>query len=107
MPTTVERKLLQPRKGRQGGSVSLPGGSPAPRPINREFQTRFSAVLLALLTVAAATLAGINFHKERQVEVPYDGVWWIDNGGKISAQRVDAEGPGERAGIKQGDELKA
>jgi len=75
--------------------------------MNREFQSRFSAVLLALLTVAAASLAWINFQKERQFEVPYDGVWWIESGGSLRAQRVDTEGPGERAGIKQGDELKA
>ena len=75
--------------------------------MNREFQSRFSAVFLAPLTVAAASLAWINFQKERQFEVPYDGVWWIESGGSLQAQRVDTEGPGERAGIKQGDELKA
>jgi hypothetical protein len=44
-------------------------------PMTKDFQTRFSAVTLAVLTVAAAVFAFINFQKERQFETPYDGVW--------------------------------
>ena len=75
--------------------------------MNRDFQTRFTAAILFLLTVAAITLAWINFRKENQFVPPYDGVWWIEANGTIVARRVDANGPGFRAGIKAGDRLTA
>ena len=77
------------------------------RPMNKDLQIRFTAIVLVLLTAAAVTLAWINFQKERDVQVPYDGVWWIEYNGKLVADRVEADGPGARAGIKQGDELRA
>ncbi len=73
--------------------------------MTKDFQIRFSAILLALLTAAAITFAWINYEKERQYEAPYDGVWWVERGGHAEAQRVDPEGPGEKAGIKRGDVL--
>jgi len=75
--------------------------------MNRDFQTRFTAALLFLLTVAAVTLAWINFRKESQFVPPYDGVWWLEQNGNVVAKRVDANGPGARAGIKPGDQLTA
>ena len=74
--------------------------------MNKELQIRFTAVVLALLTVTAATFAILNFSKERALQVPVDGVWWVEQGGHLVARRVDAEGSGERAGIKQGDRLR-
>jgi two-component system NtrC family sensor kinase len=71
----------------------------------REFTTRFTAVLLALFTVAAFTFAWINFNKEREYQVPYDGVWWVESGDQLKAQKLDAEGPGARAGLHPGDVL--
>jgi PAS domain S-box-containing protein len=71
----------------------------------KEFTTRFSAVLLAILTVAAGCFAWINFSKERQYQVPYDGVWWVEADGRLQAQRVDPEGPGARVGLRRGDVL--
>src|SRR5260370_3279117 len=47
-------------------------------PMNRDFQIRFTAVLLVLLTVAAITLASISFRKGSQYPAPYDGVNWIE-----------------------------
>ena len=73
----------------------------------RDLQTRFFAVILALLSVAAIVFAWINFQKEREFSAPYDGVWWVEDGGHLRAARVDADGPGEKAGIKQGDRLIA
>jgi two-component system NtrC family sensor kinase len=85
-----------------------PGGSgPAPKPMNRESQARFVAVLLFLLTVAAVVFAGFNFQKERQSAVPDDGVWWVEQNGHLFADRVDPAGPGARAGIKPNDRLLA
>ena len=80
---------------------------PPRRPMNKDFQIRFTAVLLFLLTTAAFILAWINFQKERDFQVPYDGVWWVEKSGKLFAEKVDAEGPGAKAGIKTGDELVA
>ncbi|MGA2102704.1 MAG: PDZ domain-containing protein, partial [Candidatus Sulfotelmatobacter sp.] len=73
--------------------------------MNRESQARFVAVLLFLLTVAAVVFAGFNFQKERESAVPDDGVWWIEHGGSMVADRVDPYGPGAKAGIKAGDQL--
>src|SRR5262249_14918259 len=36
---------------------------------------------------------------------PDDGVWWLEQGGKLSAERVTPLGPGDRAGPKAGDQL--
>ena len=77
--------------------------------MNRDFQIRFTAGLLILLTSAAVVLAWINFQKERDFQVPSDGIWWVeqDRGGGLVAERVEANGPGEKAGIRVGDRLAA
>jgi two-component system NtrC family sensor kinase len=74
-------------------------------PMNRDFQIRFTAGFLVLLTAAAITLAGINFRKDSQFVSPYDGVWWVEHGQNLVADRVDTNGPGTRAGIRPGDRL--
>jgi PAS domain S-box-containing protein len=81
-----------------------PGGSP-PKAMNRESQVRSVAVLLFLLTVAAVVFAGFNLNSEWKVQVPDDGVWWVEQGGLLTADRVDPNGPGARSGIKPGDQL--
>jgi PAS domain S-box-containing protein len=75
------------------------------QPVAREFTTRFVAVLLAILTIGAATFAGINFVKEREYQIAYDGVWWIESDGHLKAQKVVPDGPGEHAGLRPGDLL--
>jgi PAS domain S-box-containing protein len=75
--------------------------------MNRDFQIRFTAGLLSLLTAAAVVLAWINFQKEREFQLPYDGVWWVEHNGNLIADRVEANGPGAKAGIKEGDRLAA
>ncbi|HEY1660671.1 MAG TPA: ATP-binding protein [Candidatus Sulfotelmatobacter sp.] len=76
-----------------------------PKFMNRESQVRFVAVLLFLLTVAAVVFAGFNFNSEMKSAVPDDGVWWIEKGGRLTADRLDPNGPGARSGIKAGDQL--
>ena len=76
-----------------------------PAPMARDLQTRLFAVILALLSVAAIVFAWINFQKEREFFTPYDGVWWVEDGGHLRAERVDFDGPGQKAGIKHGDRL--
>src|SRR6267142_3983544 len=81
--------------------------------MKREFQFGFVSILIGLLTVAACYSAWLNFQKEKEYVAPYDGVWWVeqqksaDNTLSMQAKRVDAGGPGEKAGIKVGDELVA
>ena len=63
--------------------------------MNREFQIRFIAGFLVLLTVAAVTLAWINFRKESQFVAPYDGVWWVERGQYRSCESR-SRGPGDK-----------
>lgn len=73
--------------------------------MSRESQTRFVAILLFLLTVAAVVFAGFNFRAEKNYAVPFDGVMWIERSGRLSADQIDPDGPAAKAGIKRGDEL--
>jgi two-component system, NtrC family, sensor kinase len=77
------------------------------RPMNRDFQVRFTATLLTLFTAASVVLAYINFRKEQEFQVPYDGAWWVERSGGLLADRVEKNGPAARAGIKAGDQLTA
>ena len=87
------------------GRGLAPRGQPSAPPsplMTKDAQVRFVAIALALLTITAAVFAWINFQKERQFETPYDGVWWVEKAGHVQAKRIDADGPGARAGIKTG-----
>ena len=78
--------------------------------MNRDFQIRFTAGLLILLTTAAVVLAWINFQKEAEFQIPSDGVWWMEQTGSdggLVANRVEPNGPGDKAGIRVGDRLTA
>ncbi len=74
-------------------------------PMNREFEARFAAILLALLTVAAVLFAGFNYKSEHQIAIPDDGAWWMEQNGHLVADRLEPNGPAERAGIRRGDEI--
>ena len=76
-------------------------------PMAKDLQSRFLFVVIALLSVAAVVFAWLNFQKDSETLTPYDGVWWVESGDHLQAQRVDVNGPGEKAGIKQGDVLMA
>ena len=68
-------------------------------------QTRVLAIVLALATVAICVLAAMNFEHENGLDVPTDGVWWVEANGGLRAERVPTESPGHRAGIRTGDIL--
>lgn len=68
---------------------------------------RAQATLLALATAALFVLAILNFHEERQVQQPDDGVWWRDSGSSLLAERVLPGLPGQVAGLRAGDRLTA
>lgn len=73
--------------------------------MQKTFQIRVAAVLLALFTLTAAILASLNFAKEGDFVEPTDKVTWAEAAGGLVAQRVPGNSPGERAGIKPGDLL--
>ena len=68
-------------------------------------QTRILAIVLALATVAACVLAGLNFERENGFDVPTDGIWWVEAPGGLRAERVPVDSPGHRAGIRTDDIL--
>src|ERR1700690_450360 len=97
----VAVKLLIPKWRRVSGRA-------APQPsqlMNREFEARFTAILLTLLTVAAILFAGFNYKSEHQSAIPDDGAWWMERNGRLVADRLEPGGPAERAGIRRGDEI--
>ncbi len=71
--------------------------------MNREFQARFTVIVLGLLTVAAVVFATFNYKLEHQSAIPDDGVWWLEKNGKVFADRLDPSGPAAVAGIRNGD----
>jgi two-component system NtrC family sensor kinase len=98
--------LMEDRRGSMPNSVQPQQISEAaPKAMNRESQVRFVAVLLFVLTVAAVVFAGFNFNAEWKFQVPDDGVWWVEHGGRLTADRVERTGPGAKSGIKPGDQL--
>ena len=94
-------------EGRRGVAASpfQPREGAVPKPMNRESQARFIAVLLFLATVSAVVFAGFNFQAERKVTAPDDGVAWVEHNGHLVADQVEINGPGAKAGIKPGDQL--
>ncbi len=75
--------------------------------MTKETQVRTLAVLLALCTLAAVIFGWINLQKENAFPSPDDGVLWLERPGGLRAEHVHQEGPGQRAGIKDGDQLVA
>ena len=67
--------------------------------MNNASQTRILAVVLAVATVAACVLAAMNFDRESGLDVPTDGIWWVEAAAGLWAERVPALSPGHRAGI--------
>src|SRR5271157_1183037 len=100
--------LIEDRRGAATSPLQPPeGAGSSPKPMNRESQVRFVAVLLFLLTLGAVVFAGFNFQAERKVTAPDDGVNWVERNGHLVADEVETNGPGAKAGIKPGDQLVA
>jgi len=92
-------------EGHLGAAAPVRRAHQPPAAMATELRTRFFAVFLALLSVAAIAFAWINFQKEQEFVAPYDGIWWVEDAGHLRAERVDIDGPGQKAGIKKGDLL--
>src|SRR5215469_1514540 len=99
-------KLLMRTRGNSESSGVVACVSPMGS-MNKDFQLRFTAGLLFLVTVAACAFAWINFHKEQEFQIPYDGVWWLESRGHLVADKVEPHGPGDNGGIREGDVLTA
>src|SRR5580704_1192982 len=76
---------------------------PLVQPMNREFQARFTVILLGLFTIAAIVFAGFNYKQEHQTAIPDDGVWWLEKSGQVVADRLEPNGPAALAGVRHGD----
>src|SRR5438477_108081 len=96
---------LQMRLGGSNDSLWPDGFVSSHESMNRDFQIRFTAGLLFLLTAAACVFAWINFQKEHEYQIPTDGAWWVERGGHLFADRVERNGPADRGGIRKGDQL--
>ena len=75
--------------------------------MKKALQTRALAIALAIATLAACLLAGFNFSQENSYDEPTDGIRWMEATGGLRAERVPADTPGDRAGVRTGDILVA
>ncbi len=71
------------------------------------FQTRILAIVLAVATLGVCVLAVLNLVQENSFDSPTDGIWWVEAPGGLLAERVPADSPGLRAGIRPGDILQS
>ncbi len=70
-------------------------------------QTRVLATVLGLATLLLCVLGALNFIQENSYEQPTDGVWWLESQGGLRAERVPADSPAHREGVRTGDTLKS
>src|SRR6266542_272293 len=68
---------------------------------------RFTTLSLALASVGLLALAVVNFQQRGIYQLPDDGVSWLETPTGVQAWIVTRGGPGERAGIREGDLLAA
>jgi len=82
----------------------------------QELKFQFSTALLTIVTLAAGIAAALNYQQILRFRLPDDGVVWVDRsvdrgGGhhenQVIADRVEANGPADRAGIRRGDVLRS
>jgi PAS domain S-box-containing protein len=74
--------------------------------MDERLRTRFGAITLALLTLAAVVFAFLNFQQSSRFISPTDGATWIDTDHGVVALHVMPGGPADRAGIEQGDRVE-
>ena len=77
----------------------------------KELKQQFANALLVIFTVALVVAAAINFQQQSRFHLPDDGITWLDQqhgagqNSSITALYVAPGSPGQKAGIKTGDEL--
>lgn len=67
----------------------------------------FKSVATVFLTLGILVLGGLNVQQKRRYAPPDDGAIWIQAAEGIQAQKVVVDGPADKAGIRDGDILKA
>jgi PAS domain S-box-containing protein len=68
---------------------------------------RLTSVSLAILSLTLVVFAVINLQQRFRYRLPDDGVSWVDSAGGVKAWIVNPDGPGDRAGIREGDILES
>ena len=75
--------------------------------MNNSLQSRFTAVLLAILSLAAVVFGVLNYRQRSTVQIPDDGVVWLDSASGVQAWRVQPGSPAAKAGIQPGDVVES
>ncbi|WP_419806837.1 ATP-binding protein [Terriglobus sp.] len=75
--------------------------------MDKAAQNRILAVVLAVATLVICVLGALNYAREAGYDVPTDGVWWMESPGGLRAERVPADSPAQREGVRTGDLLIA
>src|SRR5579863_5002996 len=75
--------------------------------MNRIPSFRVTTLSLALLSLVLVAFGILNYQQRDEYQIPDDGVSWVDNAHGITAWIVAKGGPADRAGIHEGDLLKA
>src|SRR5436305_134154 len=75
-----------------------------------ESKGQFAGTLLLILTIAAIIAGVLSFKHLRSYPLHDDGVTWVDRTGAdgrthVVAAYISAGGPGDKAGIRAGDEI--
>jgi PAS domain S-box-containing protein len=68
---------------------------------------RLTTLSLALLSLVLVGFGILNYQQRGLYQVPDDGVSWIDSPQGVTAWIVVRGGPADRAGVHEGDQLKA
>ena len=77
----------------------------------KELKQQFANALLVIVTVALVVAAAINFQQQSRFHLPDDGITWLDQqhgvgqNSSITALYIAPGSPGQKAGIRKGDEL--
>ena len=75
--------------------------------MNRTPAFRLTTLSLALLSLVLVGFGFLNYQQRGLFQNPDDGVSWIDTPQGVTAWIVARGGPADRAGIHEGDQLKA
>ncbi len=75
-----------------------------------ESRSQFAGTLLLILTIAASIAGVLSFQHLRSYPLHDDGVTWVDQAGsdgrtQVVAAYISKGGPGDKAGIRVGDQL--
>ncbi len=73
--------------------------------MEKSSQNRILAIALALATLIICVFGALNYMRESSYDLPTDGTWWLESPGGLHAERVPADSPAYREGVRNGDLL--